>query len=114
MTTPTAQSAIRTRYHGPTDTRGSRFVATDGENRVTVPYDYSCGSTENHCIAAHAFLAKYNPFETNMPPSPHIKLAADALCFGSDFYWAWEITGPRKAATASAAAPNSAIDIEYV
>jgi len=106
MTTPTAQSAIRTRYHGPTNTRGSRFVATDGENRVTVPYDYSCGSTENHCIAAHAFLAKYNLYET--------KLVTNALCFDNDFYWTWEITGPRKAETASAAAADCVIDIEYV
>ena len=106
MTTPTAQSAIRTRYHGPTNTRGSRFVATDGENRVTVPYDYSCGSTENHCIAAHAFLVKYNPYET--------KLVTNALCFDNAFYWTWEITGPRKAETASAAAADCVIDIEYV
>jgi hypothetical protein len=88
MTNPTARSAIRTRYHGPTDTRGSRFIATGGESRLTVPYDHGLNPTENHCIAAQAFLDKHNPFET--------KLVANALCFNNDYYWTWEVTGPLK------------------
>ena len=88
MTIPTARSAIRTRYHGPTNTRGSRFIATDGKNRVTVPYDYGLDSTENHSAAAQAFLDKHNPFET--------KLVANGLCFDNDYYWTWKVTGPRK------------------
>jgi hypothetical protein len=88
MTNPTARSAIRTRYHGPTDTRGSRFIATDGENRITVSYDYSLDHIENHAATAQAFLDKHNPFET--------KLVTNALCFDNDYYWTWEVTGPRK------------------
>ena len=88
MANPTAQSAIRTRYHGPTDTRGSRFIATNGKNRVTVTYDYHLDPTENHSAAAQAFLDKHNPFGT--------KLVANALCFDNDFYWTWKVTGPRK------------------
>ena len=90
MTNPTARSAIRTRYHGPTDTRGSRFIATGGESRVTVtvPYDYGLDPTENHSAAAQAFLDKHNPFET--------KLVANGLCFDNDYYWTWKVTGPRK------------------
>ena len=34
--------AILTKYHGPTNTRGARISATDGDgNRVTVPYDFA-------------------------------------------------------------------------
>jgi hypothetical protein len=88
MTNSTARSAIRTRYHGPTNTRGSRFIATDGVNRITVPYNYDTDKTENHCIAAQAFLDKHNPYET--------KLNTNALCFDNDFYWTWKITGPCK------------------
>jgi hypothetical protein len=92
MKNPTAQSAIRTRYHGPTNTKGSRFSATYDGNRVTVSYDYGLNPTENHCIAAQAFLEKHNPFET--------KLETNALCFDNDFYWTWKMTGPRKAEAA--------------
>jgi hypothetical protein len=92
MTASTAKSAIRTRYHGPTNTKGSRFIATNGENRVTVSYDYGLDPTENHSAAAQAFLDKHNPFET--------KLVPNALCFDNDFYWTWKVTGPRKAETA--------------
>ncbi len=47
--------AIRTKYFGPTDTRGARFQADDGEgNRVTVSYDYALDSGANHGAAAHA------------------------------------------------------------
>jgi hypothetical protein len=88
MPNPTARSAIRTRYHGPSNVKGSRFIATNGENRVTVSYDFGLDHTENHCIAAQAFLDKHNQFET--------KLAMDALCFHSDYYWTWKVTGPRK------------------
>ena len=80
-----SHSAIRTRYYGPTDTKGSRFIATDGENRMVVSYDYSLGVTDNHAAVAQAFLTKHNPYET--------KLETTAAYFDDDFYWTWEITG---------------------
>jgi hypothetical protein len=83
-------SAIRTRYHGPTNTRGLRLTATDGENRTVVNYDYSLGATGNHAAAAQAFLTKHYPYET--------KLATTAACFGNDFFWTWVVTGPIKEA----------------
>lgn len=51
--------AIRTKYNGPTDTRGSRISATDEDgNRVTVPYDHAENSNGNHDAAALALCAK--------------------------------------------------------
>lgn len=44
---------IRTRYHGPTNTRGSRISATTVTGkRVYVPYDRALSSEDNHIAAA--------------------------------------------------------------
>jgi len=44
---------IRTRYHGPTDTRGSRISATTiSGKRVYVPYDHALSINDNHTAAA--------------------------------------------------------------
>jgi hypothetical protein len=86
----TGHGAIRSRYYGPTDTRGSRFIATNGEKRVTVPYDYAVSTIENHAAAAQAFLDKHNCFES--------RLVGDAFYYDNDYFWTWEITGPRKGA----------------
>lgn len=51
--------AIETRYIGPTNTRGSRLVATaEGGNRVTLSYDYELNSDQNHEMAAYHLMAK--------------------------------------------------------
>ena len=51
--------AIETRFHGPTNVRGSRFSATDSDNnRVTVSSDHALNSDENHRAAAEALKAK--------------------------------------------------------
>lgn len=48
--------AITTRFQGPTEssrgTRGSRIIATDGDFRVSVPYDHSLSSQAAHRKAA--------------------------------------------------------------
>jgi len=44
---------IRTRYHGPTDTRGSRVSATTVTGkRVYVPWDHALSIDDNHNAAA--------------------------------------------------------------
>lgn len=57
--------AITTRYHGPTDTRGSRITATahDGAatRRVTVAWDYALSAAANHHAAAVAWVAAHRP-----------------------------------------------------
>ena len=51
--------AITTKYHGPTDRRGSRFIADDGDgHRVTVSYDHALNSEQNHARACQALKDK--------------------------------------------------------
>lgn len=51
--------AIRTRYVGPSNVRGSRYIATDSDNnRVILSADYSLNSDENHRAAAYALRDK--------------------------------------------------------
>lgn len=51
--------AIRTRYKGPTDCRGSRIIATDDDgNRVTVPYRHELSGAAAHAVAARALVEK--------------------------------------------------------
>ena len=51
--------AIRTRYHGPSNVKGARISATDGErcagHTLVMPYDHSLNSDELNRKAAHAF-----------------------------------------------------------
>jgi len=51
--------AITTKYHGPTNARGSRISARDCDNnKVFVSYDHSLDSYENHLSAARALINK--------------------------------------------------------
>ncbi len=51
--------AIETKYHGPSNIRGSRISASDQDgNRVILSYDSSLNSSENHRAAALALIRK--------------------------------------------------------
>lgn len=50
--------AIRTRYAGPTNSRGSRIHAQADAGRVSVPYDTSRSNDENHRRACDALRVK--------------------------------------------------------
>lgn len=52
--------AVTTKYHGPTNTRGARISASDGDgNRVTVPYPYEKATGEDaHSDAVRALCTK--------------------------------------------------------
>ena len=53
--------AITTKYHGATNTRGSRISAQDeNRNRVSLAYDDELSSDENHDAAALALCHKMN------------------------------------------------------
>lgn len=44
--------AIRTKYVGPTNSRGGRLIADDGDgNRTVVPYAHRLSPHENHRVA---------------------------------------------------------------
>lgn len=46
------RQAILTRYHGPTNHRGTRISATAQAGRISVSYDYALNSGDNHAAAA--------------------------------------------------------------
>ncbi len=51
--------AITTKFHGPTNSRGSRYSACDSDgNRVFVSADYAISSEGNHDAAAFALCKK--------------------------------------------------------
>lgn len=54
-----ARQAIETKYHGPTNTRGSRISARAGAGRIFVPYDHALDIYENHAAAARAFADRF-------------------------------------------------------
>jgi len=51
--------AIKTVYHGATDTRGAKIVASDGDgNRVSIAYPHELSGMDCHAKAAAALCAK--------------------------------------------------------
>lgn len=50
--------AIRTKYHGPTNTRGSRISAKCGAGSISVSYDYALNIDGNHRAACDALVKK--------------------------------------------------------
>jgi hypothetical protein len=50
--------AITSKYHGPTNTRGSCVRATANHNMVTVPWDSALDSEENHRNACERLCGK--------------------------------------------------------
>lgn len=50
--------AIRTVFKGPTNTRGSRIIATSDKARTVMPYDYALNSDDNHRRAAELHAVK--------------------------------------------------------
>ena len=50
--------AIKTKYLGPTDHRGSRLKATASGGSVTIPWDYELDTEGNHRYAALALCDK--------------------------------------------------------
>lgn len=50
--------AIQTKYHGPTNSNGSRYSARCDAGRVTIPMEYGMNSDKNHAAACEALLKK--------------------------------------------------------
>ena len=50
--------AIRTKYHGPTNTKGSRISAQCEAGRICVHYDHALNIEGNHKAACDALRAK--------------------------------------------------------
>ncbi len=50
--------AIRTRYHGATNTRGSRIIAKAEGGTLSMPYNHALNLGENHAEAARLLANK--------------------------------------------------------
>lgn len=57
-THPGRGQAIRTKYHGATNTRGSRITAASGGTKCTIPYPCELSGEAVHRKAAEALAAK--------------------------------------------------------
>lgn len=73
---------IRTRYHNPSNTRGSRFSAQCEAGRIYVPINHALNNNENHMEAARQLIAK-------------LGWPGDFAggCFDGDYYWSPVIHG---------------------
>lgn len=72
--------AIRTKYHGPTASRGSRISASCEAKRISVPYDCALSAEENHAAACKVLTEKLGwvaPYYTQPVPGG----------FGEATYW---------------------------
>jgi hypothetical protein len=87
------RQAIRTRYAGPTNTRGSRIIVTDSRyfddprRRHTYDWDHARDVNENHAQAAQEFLDRYHN-ATRYHGNKNV-IDGPGLCFDDDFYWTW-------------------------
>jgi hypothetical protein len=71
--------AIRTRYHGPTNSRGSRITATCEAGSLTLPRDYSLDVDQDHARVAQCLVTRMG-----WPGVYH------GGSFGGDYYWVCE------------------------
>lgn len=73
--------AIRTRYYGPTNTRGSRIVARCQAGSHTMAYEPEYDATGNHGNAAQMLAAKLGWTKER----GHTGMLGG--CFNDDWYW---------------------------
>jgi hypothetical protein len=110
-------ASIRTRYHGPTDHRGSRFTATADDTRdrqrVTVGVNYALSVDANHAAAAQAWLDKFIGYGSMSVPGVRHEYAPGmfvygrrravltdtALVFAGDHYHTWTDRGAESSRT---------------
>ena len=88
------RTAIRTRYHGPTNTTGARISVTEsGGNpfgrprKMYVAWDYAGNIDENHKQAAELFIAKFVA-DVVYPSKPTIR--NPSVSYNGDQFHSWE------------------------
>tara|TARA_R100001015_G_C4597044_1_gene152203 strand:+ start:48 stop:383 length:336 start_codon:yes stop_codon:yes gene_type:complete len=94
----TTRGAVRTRYHGPTNCKGSRISATNGlkvtsfctKKTIYQPYDHSLTEKENHYQAAQAFFDKAFLYRNDDTFIFKVD-GSSGLVFGGDHFWTWDI-----------------------
>lgn len=80
---------VITRFKGPTDSRGSRIIAThkrdsDVTFRRTIPWDHSLSPEQNHLAAAEALLAAWPAYADGS--RPHFVIAGRGHDHAA-YYW---------------------------
>lgn len=91
--------AISTRYHGPTNTLGSRITADDGDgNRLTVNYNHALDSTDAHAEAACALIRKMKWVNSPQCETVYAGATKDGYVFVFPVEWAAYdvVTGERR------------------
>jgi hypothetical protein len=89
--------AIRTRYHGPTNSRGSRIIAKCEGGSITMPYDHAQNLEGNHAAAARLLLERMG--------WPNVYFGG---VFDRDYYWVSETTWAKSRARDYAMAKSEA------
>ena len=83
------RAAIRTRYAGPTNSRGSRIIASakwfsdQRPRRITYHWDYALDVAENHAAAAQAWLDRFNDYGAT--------IEGPGLNYDGDYHWTWSV-----------------------
>jgi hypothetical protein len=80
--------AIRTRYHGSTNTKGSRISAQCEAGRIYVEYDHVLNLDGNHKAACETLRRKLN---WNVPT--HAPMYSGV--FAGDWYWVFQADDER-------------------
>ena len=75
--------AIRTRYYGPSDVRGSRIQAKCEARTIYLPYDHALNLDGNHKAACEALMTVMEW----TPERSSVYTARVGGVFGHDYYW---------------------------
>lgn len=86
--------AIETKYHGPTERRGSRISARCEAGRITLERDSALGIEENHRAAAVALLLKLGWHgHWTMGAVPGLPNGYVVVCYQRHLYEAVKLNG---------------------
>jgi hypothetical protein len=75
--------AIRTRYYGPTNSRGSRIQAKCEARAIYLPYDHALNLDGNHRAACEALMIAMGW----TPEHGRAYVPRVGGVFGHDYYW---------------------------
>jgi hypothetical protein len=78
--------AIRTRYHGPSNVRGSRISAKCEARTIYVSYDHALNSEENHRSAARELVRVMD--WGKRPNTKYSHMVGGG--FAHDMYWVFQ------------------------
>ncbi len=73
--------AISTKYHGASNVRGSRIIASDGDgNRVSIAYPHELSGADVHAEAALALCRKIAQIHMGTMEADGLERCVDCRC----------------------------------